>query len=294
MSAELATQFSQYLWLEHGLSDNTRQAYQSDLKHFFIWLKDKSAVSSVDQAKLESYLQVLYHQKLTARSIARNLSTLKRFYQWLLLENHIQIDPTLNIVGPKLGQPLPKSLSEADVVALLDAPDVSTDLGLRDRAMLEMLYASGLRISELINLQLNQVNLRQGVVQVVGKGDKARLVPIGETAMNWFERYCDQARVGLLKNKVSDWVFVSQQSKPMTRQTFWYRIKNYALQAGVSTAISPHTLRHAFATHLLNHGADLRVVQMLLGHSDVSTTTIYTHVAKARLQQLHREHHPRG
>ena len=292
----LIQQFSQYLWLEHGLSDNTRSAYQTDLKQCGLWLGDKKTtiLLSANREKLEAYFQHLYQEKFTARSIARILSALRRFYQWLLLERHIKVDPTLNIVSPKLGRPLPKTLSELDVEALLEAPDLTTALGLRDRAMLEFLYAAGLRISELINLQLTQVNLKQGVVQVTGKGDKMRLVPIGENASDWFERYCLDARPELLKGRASDYVFLSQQAKAMTRQTFWHRIKQYAIEANVNPAISPHTLRHAFATHLLNHGADLRVVQMLLGHSDVSTTTIYTHIAQARLQKLHQEHHPRG
>lgn len=288
-------QFSQFLWLEHGLSDNTRSAYTTDLKQCSAWLANKKIdLVQVKRDQLEGYLQYLYQQKFTARSIARILSALRRFYQWLLLEKHIQQDPTLNIVSPKLGRPLPKSLSENDTEALLAAPDITTALGMRDRAMLELLYAAGLRISELINVQMNQVNLKQGVVQVTGKGDKMRLVPIGENAADWFERYCLEARSELLKGRPSDFVFISQQAKPMTRQTFWHRIKQYAIEAGVKSNISPHTLRHAFATHLLNHGADLRIVQMLLGHSDVSTTTIYTHIAQARLQKLHQEHHPRG
>ena len=288
-------QFSQYLWLEHGLSDNTRDAYTTDLKKFSQWLVTQhKALTTVTRDDIQSYLQCRYQQGTQARSAARILSTLRRFYQWLLLEKQIATDPTLNIDSPKLGSPLPKSLNEADVERLLAAPDLSTTLGMRDRAMLEVLYATGLRVSELIHLTMDNINLRQGVVRVMGKGSKERLVPMGESAVEWIEQYCADARILLLKGQASDFLFISQHSKPMTRQTFWHRIKHYALDAGISQDLSPHTLRHAFATHLLNHGADLRIVQMLLGHSDVSTTTIYTHVAKARLQALHKKHHPRG
>lgn len=291
----MINEFSQYLWLEHGLSDNTRASYAADLKQFSAWLdKQHKSITHVNRDDIQRYLQYRYQHGSQARSAARMLSTLRRFYQWLLLEKHIQTDPTLNIDSPKIGRPLPKTLSEADVEKLLGAPDTRTALGMRDRTMLEVLYACGLRISELVNLTMENVNLRQGVIRVMGKGSKERLVPMGESAVEWLEKYSHDARVELLKEQASDFVFISQQARPMTRQTFWYRIKQYALEAGISTALSPHTVRHAFATHLLNHGADLRVVQMLLGHSDVSTTTIYTHVAKARLQALHKAHHPRS
>lgn len=287
--------FSQYIWLEHGLSDNTRQAYTSDLKLFEQWLQRRPvSLLAVKRSDIEAYLQHCYQQGKQARSTARILSTLRRFYQWLLLEHKINEDPTLNIDSPKLGRALPKSLSEIDVEKLLDAPDLSTARGIRDRTMLELLYAAGLRVSELITLRMDQVNLNQGVVRVTGKGSKTRLVPIGEAAVEWLQRYIDDARIDLSKGNPSDVLFLSQQAQQMTRQTFWHRIKGYATQVGIHSSLSPHTLRHAFATHLLNHGADLRVVQMLLGHSDISTTTIYTHVAKARLQEIHRQHHPRG
>ncbi|MGH8435498.1 MAG: site-specific tyrosine recombinase XerD, partial [Pseudomonas sp.] len=229
-----------------------------------------------------------------ARSTARFLSGLRGFYRFLLRENLIATDPTLRVEMPQLGRPLPKSLSEADVEALLAAPDWGEPIGLRDRAMLEVLYACGLRVTELISLTLEQVNLRQGVLRVFGKGSKERLVPLGEEAIVWIERYVREARPFLLDGKPSDVLFPSQRGEQMTRQAFWYRIKHQAKVAGISKSLSPHTLRHAFATHLLNHGADLRVVQMLLGHSDLSTTQIYTHIARARLQELHAQHHPRG
>ena len=229
-----------------------------------------------------------------ARSTARFLSGLRGFYRFLLREGLIEQDPTLQVELPQLGRPLPKSLSETDVEALLAAPDIGEPIGLRDRAMLEVLYACGLRVTELISLTLEQVNLRQGVLRVFGKGSKERLVPLGEEAMVWVARYVRDSRPLLLDGKPSDVLFPSLRGEQMTRQTFWYRIKHQARVAGISKSLSPHTLRHAFATHLLNHGANLRVVQMLLGHSELSTTQIYTHEARARLQALHAAHHPRG
>ncbi|HBW07642.1 MAG TPA: site-specific tyrosine recombinase XerD, partial [Pseudomonas sp.] len=229
-----------------------------------------------------------------ARSTARFLSGLRGFYRYLLREGEIAVDPTLRVDLPRLGRPLPKALSEADVEALLTAPDIGEPLGLRDRAMLEVLYACGLRVTELISLTLEQVSMRQGVVRTFGKGNKERLVPLGDEALHWLERYQRDGRELLLSGKASDVLFPSQRGGQMTRQTFWHRIKLHAKVAGVAASISPHTLRHAFATHLLNHGADLRTVQMLLGHSDLSTTQIYTHIARARLQELHAAHHPRG
>jgi integrase/recombinase XerD len=229
-----------------------------------------------------------------ARSTARFLSGLRGFYRYLLREGEISLDPTLRVDLPRLGRPLPKALSEADVEALLAAPDTGDPLGLRDRAMLEVLYACGLRVTELISLTLEQVSMRQGVLRTFGKGNKERLVPLGEEALHWLQRYQRDARDQLLAGRPSDVLFPSQRGEQMTRQTFWHRIKLHARGAGIATGISPHTLRHAFATHLLNHGADLRTVQMLLGHSDLSTTQIYTHIARARLQELHATHHPRG
>lgn len=282
--------------MEHGLSENTLQAYCSDLNGFSSWLAENSAVTleQVQREHVHSYLAKRVKQNSSPRSTARLLSSLKRFYRWLLREKRLMHDPTALIEAPRTGRPLPKSLSEQEVEALLDAADVETPLGLRDRAMLEVLYASGLRVSELIGLKLNQTNLKQGVIRVRGKGNKERLVPLGEEAIRWLESYLQYARIQLLNDEVSEYLFITQRHKPMSRQAFWYMVKRYALQAGITQDISPHTLRHAFATHLLNHGADLRVVQMLLGHSDLSTTQIYTHVARARLQQLHEQHHPRG
>ena len=232
---------------------------------------------------------------LTARSTARTLSSVRSFYRYLLRENKVVIDPTLQIDNPKMGRKLPDTLSEQEVEQLLEAPDVETPLGLRDRTMLEFLYAAGLRVSELVNLKITEINLRQGVLRVTGKGSKERLVPIGEEALRWLNGFVKDSRPSLLKGvTASDVVFPSNRGGCMTRQAFWYRVKLHAQTAGIRTHLSPHTLRHAFATHLLNHGADLRVVQLLLGHSDLSTTQIYTHVAKHRLKSLHKQHHPRG
>ena len=283
------------MWLEHGLSENTLSSYRHDLQHFQQWLSSNDLTLPVAQRQtLQDYLAYRHQKQFKPRSTARFLSCARRYYRWLLQNEQRADDPTLNIDNPKLGRPLPKVLSEADVDALLAAPDMTTALGIRDRAMLELLYAAGLRITELVSLEMTEVNFNQGVVRVTGKGDKERLVPIGEHALEHLATYVDQARPELLKGKTTAVVFVSQQAKAMTRQTFWHRIKRYAIEAGINKALSPHALRHAFATHLLNHGADLRVVQLLLGHSDVATTTIYTHVAQARLQALHKAHHPRG
>ncbi|MEA9977719.1 site-specific tyrosine recombinase XerD, partial [Pseudomonas sp. RTS4] len=281
----LIDRFLDTLWLEKGLSDNTRDAYRSDLALFNGWLQEHGI--ELDQAGRELILDHLawrLEKAYKPRSTARFLSGVRGFYRYLLREKMIQIDPTLRIDMPQLGRPLPKSMSEADVEALLAAPDQSEAIGQRDRAMLEVLYACGLRVTELIGLTLEQVNLRQGVVRVMGKGSKERLVPMGEEAIIWIERYLRDARSELLNGRPSDVLFPSLRGEQMTRQTFWHRIKQHAMVAGISNSLSPHTLRHAFATHLLNHGADLRVVQMLLGHSDLSTTQIYTHVARARLQ----------
>ncbi|MCJ0974914.1 site-specific tyrosine recombinase XerD [Pseudomonas sp. PS1] len=291
----LIDRFLDALWLEKGLAENTRQAYRSDLALFNGWL-DERGVRLADAGRdvILDHLAWRLHNAYKARSTARLLSGLRGFYRFLVREGLVAIDPTLQVDLPRLGRPLPKAMSEADVEALLAAPDLGDPLGLRDRAMLEVLYACGLRITELISLTLEQVNLRQGVLRTFGKGSKERLVPLGEEANHWLERYLRDARRELLGAKIGDVVFPSQRGDQMTRQTFWYRIKLHAKAAGVTASISPHTLRHAFATHLLNHGADLRTVQMLLGHSDLSTTQIYTHVARARLQALHAQHHPRG
>ncbi|MGD8546391.1 MAG: site-specific tyrosine recombinase XerD [Thiohalophilus sp.] len=293
---DLIEQFLDALWMERGLSENTLAAYRSDLSQFGHWLKEQGSESlrCVRREQIQDYLAYRLEAKRSPRSTARMLSSLRRFYAWLRREQSISEDPTALIEAPKLGRPLPRSLSESEVEALLKAPAVETDKGLRDRCMLELLYAAGLRVSELVNLQMGQVNLQQGVVRITGKGQKERLVPLGEEALGWLHRYLQTARPDMLRGKVSDAVFVSNRRQPMTRQTFWHLIKNYARQAGITRPLSPHTLRHAFATHLLNHGADLRVVQMLLGHSDLSTTQIYTHIARARLQEMHAQHHPRG
>ncbi|CAI3789597.1 Tyrosine recombinase XerD [Pseudomonas sp. MM227] len=291
----LIDQFLDALWLEKGLSENSRNSYRSDLALFNGWLHERGiALEAAGRDVLLDHLAWRVEQGYKARSTARLLSGARGFYRYLLREKLIGADPTLQIDMPQLGKPLPKSLSEADVEALLQAPDLSEPIGQRDRAMLEVLYACGLRVTELISLTLDQVNLRQGVLRVVGKGNKERLVPMGEEAVVWVERYLRDGRHELLGGRPSDVVFPSQRGEQMTRQTFWHRIKHQAQVAGIAKSLSPHTLRHAFATHLLNHGADLRVVQMLLGHSDLSTTQIYTHVARARLQELHARHHPRG
>ena len=291
----LIDRFLDALWLEKGLSDNTRDSYRSDLALFNGWLQERNVdLISAGREVILDHLAWRVENAYKPRSTARFLSGARGFYRYLLREKLSSVDPTLQIDMPQLGKPLPKSLSEADVEALLAAPDLSEPIGERDRAMLEVLYACGLRVTELISLTLEQVNLRQGVLRVMGKGSKERLVPMGEESIVWVERYLRGARDELLGGKPSDVLFPSTRGDQMTRQTFWHRIKHQATVAGIGKSLSPHTLRHAFATHLLNHGADLRVVQMLLGHSDLSTTQIYTHVARARLQELHARHHPRG
>jgi integrase/recombinase XerD len=294
----LIDEFCDALWLEDGLSRNTLDAYRRDLAQFAQWLTRQRGkeLPAADHGDVQAYLAHQFRKKIRASSAARLLSSLKRIYRWLLRQNRIKIDPTLNIDTPKLPRNLPKSLTEADVDSLLAAPDVKTPRGERDKAMLEVLYASGLRVSELVSLKLPQVSQDMGVVRVMGKGSKERLVPLGEEALARVKRYVAVARPALLAGKGSDDLFVTARGAAMTRQSFWHIIKRYASQAGlkVSPSISPHVLRHAFATHLLNHGADLRVVQLLLGHSDISTTQIYTHVARERLKQLHATHHPRG
>lgn len=283
------------IWMEKGLSDNTQESYRRDLSQFAAWLNHQGQqLLGVDAVLIQSYLDSRLQQKLSSRTSARFLSCVRGFYRYLLRENRISENPVALVDNPKLSRPLPKSLSETDVEALLAAPDLSDPLGLRDRTMLEVLYACGLRVSELVALTMPQINLRQNVVRVMGKGSKERLVPMGEVAAAWLERYLREARPVLLNNMPDEVVFPSSRAQPMTRQTFWYRIKHWAMVAGIKKELSPHTLRHAFATHLLNHGADLRVVQLLLGHSDLSTTQIYTHVAKLRMKQQHAQHHPRG
>lgn len=283
------------LWMESGLSRHTLAAYRADLVGLARWLAARgSSLLAARRDLLLGYLAQRLQGGAKPRSTARLLSTLRRFYRYQVREGRLQEDPTAQIDSPKLGRPLPGALSEAEVEALLAAPAPDDPLGLRDRAMLELLYATGLRVSELVGLTMDQLNLRQGVVRVIGKGSKERLVPLGEEAGDWLDRYLAEARPALLKGRAAALLFVTQRGEGMTRQAFWYRIKHYARLAGITRELSPHTLRHSFATHLLNHGADLRVVQLLLGHSDLSTTQIYTHVARQRLQELHAKHHPRG
>ena len=286
--------FIDSVWLEDGLSALTLAAYRRDLNALALWLHTQNtSLSSAVEANLQAYF-AHRHMDTKATSANRRMTVFRRFYRWALRDNRLLVDPTLKLLSAKQPQRLPKSLSEAQVEALLNAPDTDTALGLRDRAMLELLYASGLRVSELVNLPLLSLNMREGVLRITGKGDKERLVPFGEEAGDWLQRYLDTARNELLAKKNSPAVFVTQRGVAMSRVMFWMLIKKYALLADIHVPLSPHTLRHAFATHLLNHGADLRAVQMLLGHADISTTTIYTHVARERLKQLHAQHHPRG
>ncbi|MCK5831400.1 MAG: site-specific tyrosine recombinase XerD [Methylococcales bacterium] len=292
-SVEQIDLFLDSLWVEAGLSENTLAAYGSDLKIFEKWL-NKKVVVDVEESDIASFLANRYKQGVGSRSSARILSSLRRFYGYLYRENIIERDPTVLIEAPRIGRFLPESLSEIDVELLLEAPEITDILGCRDKVMLELLYATGLRVSELISLKFDQVNFRQGFVRVVGKGKKERLVPVGEEAIEWLEQYMREARVDILANRQCDYLFVTKRGAEMTRQAFWHIIKRYAKKAGIKKSLSPHTLRHAFATHLLNHGADLRVVQLLLGHSDLSTTQIYTHIAQERLKSLHSEYHPRG
>ncbi len=295
-SRQIIDGFCDALWLEDGLARNTLDSYRRDLQQFAGWLekRDGRDLLAADQALIQDYLAHKFRSKARASTAARLLSTLKRFYRHALRQNTIKADPTLRIDTPKLPRPLPKTLTETDVEGLLAAPALDQPLGLRDRAMLEVLYASGLRVSELVTLKVPQVSRDMSVVRVMGKGSKERLVPLGEEALSWLERYLKEARPALLGERISDALFVTTRAAVMTRQAFWHLLKRYALQAGLHKPISPHTLRHAFATHLLNHGADLRVVQLLLGHADISTTQIYTHVAQERMKQLHAKHHPRG
>ncbi|MGS2722458.1 site-specific tyrosine recombinase XerD [Porticoccus sp. GXU_MW_L64] len=289
---QLIDRYLDAVWMERGLSEHSLAAYRRDLMQFAAWLQ--SPLLHAQRGQLEGYLAHRQQQGLSVRSMARMLSCLRGFYRYQVRENHLQQDPTNNIDNPRLGRSLPKTLTEEDVERLLNAPDLDQAIGLRDRTMLEVLYACGLRVSELVSLTIPQVNLRQGVVRVFGKGSKERLVPLGIEAQDWLERYLRHGRSDLLNGRQSDVLFPSTRGQQMTRQTFWHRIKQCATTAGISKPLSPHTLRHAFASHLLNHGADLRVVQLLLGHSDLSTTQIYTHIANARMQELHARHHPRG
>ena len=291
---KLISQFLDQLWLDKGVSEHTLSAYGTDLKQFAAFAAAQGAgLLGADSQLLNRYLAQRVDKQYSPRSTSRALSSLRRFYAYLHQGGKIAGNPLSQLLNPKIGRSLPKSLSEQDVDALLNAPDLNDLIQFRDKAMLELLYASGLRVSELVGLSMQQLNLQHGLVRVTGKGEKERLVPMGEEAAHWLLRYLREARVQLLGGQMLDVVFPSLRAQQMTRQTFWHRIKFYAKVAHIQAELSPHTLRHAFATHLLNHGADLRVVQMLLGHSDLSTTQIYTHVAQARLQSLHQLHHPR-
>jgi len=288
-------EFIDRIWLEEGLARNTLDSYRQDLAQFAVWLEKDVAkdLLQVEPFDIQRYLAFKFPVS-KPRSISRLIASLRRLYRFALRENKITQDPSIQIESPKLPRSLPKSLSEEDVESLLRAPNLDDSIGLRDRAMLELLYASGLRVSELVGVKVTEVSLSEGVVRVTGKGSKTRLVPMGEVAIDWLTLYLKEARPAILEKRLSDSMFVTQRGAAMTRQAFWYLIKRYALLAGIQKPMAPHGLRHAFATHLLNHGADLRVVQMLLGHSDISTTQIYTHVARERLKQLHTAHHPRG
>lgn len=290
---DLIDQFIDALWLEFGLSRNTLSAYRSDITRLARFINPDSLLE-VQQADVQKYLATLLVQNIKSSSSARILSTLRRFYRYQIRENRITSDPCAHVMSPRRGRPLPTSISENQVEQLLQSFDVQTKLGLRNRAMLEVLYATGLRVSELVNLKMFEVNLEVGVVCIIGKGNKERLVPLGEQAIDWVSKYLDRTRSSLLGGRHSDAVFITARGAAMTRQAFWYLIKRHAAVAGIAQTLSPHTLRHAFATHLINHGADLRSVQMLLGHADLSTTQIYTHIARERLQAMHAKHHPRG
>lgn len=294
---QLIEGFVDHLWMENGLSKNTLSAYRNDLAGFSLWLSHiNSDLKRTSVEQIQQYLSFCFQLQQKNRSIARMLSTLRRFFRYLLRENIIHQDPVQLIQSPKSACLLPVLLNEQQIDALLEAPDIHDDLGLRDRAMLELMYATGLRVSELISLELSQLSLDPGVIRVIGKGNKERMVPVGEIALEWLDDYLSSARANLLHQQaITNAIFVTRRGAAMTRQAFWYRIKRYAFIAEIRPEqLSPHTLRHAFATHLLNHGADLRVVQMLLGHSDISTTQIYTHVADQRLRGLYHQHHPRG
>ncbi len=288
-------EFCDTLWLEDGLARNTLDAYRRDLRLFAEWLQNMrgKTLFAAQADDIHAYFAAR-HADTKASSANRRLAVLKRFYQLALRQNRIHVDPCLRLKNAKQPPRHPKTLSEAQVEALLAAPDVNTALGLRDRTMLELMYASGLRVSELVLLKSVEVGMNEGVLRITGKGGKTRLVPFGEEARAWIERYLKEARAAILNGQIDDALFVTARGGPMTRQMFWTLIKKHAHTAGIHAPLSPHTLRHAFATHLLNHGADLRVVQLLLGHADISTTQIYTHVARERLKTLHAQHHPRG
>jgi integrase/recombinase XerD len=294
-SQSLIDSFCDTLWLEDGLSKNTLEAYRRDLSLFAAWLEAEAGkpLDAAGADDLNAYFAAR-HPESRATSANRRLAVLRRYYQMALRQNRVSVDPCLRMRSARQPSRFPKVLSEAQVEALLAAPDVNTPLGLRDRTMLELMYASGLRVSELVLLKSMEVGMNEGVLRITGKGSKTRLVPFGEEARAWIERYLKEARAAILNGQMDDALFVTARGGPMTRQMFWTLIKKHALKADINAPLSPHTLRHAFATHLLNHGADLRVVQLLLGHADISTTQIYTHVARERLKKLHAQHHPRG
>ncbi|MEO8103612.1 MAG: site-specific tyrosine recombinase XerD [Betaproteobacteria bacterium] len=296
VALELIDDFCDQLWLQDGLAPTSLASYRQDLKQWTTWLDSAGkTLHQAARADVEAYIGAQFGQKAKVSSINRRLSTLRRFYQLQVQQGALREDPCLRVKAPRMPRRLPKNLSEAQVESLLAAPDCNTVLGLRDRTMLETLYATGLRVSELVGLKLGQVSLDMGVVRVMGKGSKERLVPLGEEALTWIARYLREGRPALAGQGGSDAMFLTHRRGPPTRQTFWHALKRHALRAGIDPAtLSPHTLRHAFATHLLNHGADLRVVQLLLGHADITTTQIYTHVARERLKRLHAVHHPRG
>ena len=288
--------FLDSLWSQKGLAELTLSAYRQDLLQFSRWLARRGQkLCAADQRSIQQFLAERFANGSSARSNARLLSTLKQYYRHLIRAGERQDNPTALISAPRINRSLPQSLGEADIEKLLEAPDLDSNYGLRDRCMLELMYSSGLRVSELVGLHLNQVNTNLGLVRLIGKGNKERVIPVGEEALHWLERYMKQARPGLQASRsINDALFLSSRGSAITRQAFWQNIKKHLLKAGVKTVFSPHSLRHAFATHLLNHGADLRTVQMLLGHSSLSTTQIYTHIAQSRLQSIHAQHHPRG
>jgi len=297
-NAQLLDEFCDAIWLEDGLSKNTIESYRRDIRLFGDWLSQASdrSLSAALEEDITGYFarRGSMQSAFRASTQSRLLSSLKRFYRYSLHKGKVDVDPTIRLDAPRQTRRLPKTLSETEVEALLMAPDTESSAGLRDRGMLELIYACGLRVSELVGVKLTHVDLNAGVVRVLGKGSKERLVPLGEEAIGWLDRYQRIARTEILAGRTSDHLFITSRGEGMTRQAFWYLLKRYALMAIPGKSLSPHTLRHAFATHLLNHGADLRVLQLLLGHSDISTTQIYTHVAKERLKSLHAKHHPRG
>jgi integrase/recombinase XerD len=295
LSEQLVDRFLDAIWMERGLSPNTLGAYRADLMTLGRGLSESNkSIDKANKADLLAFLAKRVEDGAKPRSTARQLSSFRRFFRYIMREGLRDSDPTADIEMPRIGRSLPKSLTEDEVDALLHAPNTDEPLGHRDRAMLELLYATGLRVSELINLRQSQVNFNQGVLRIVGKGDRERLIPLGEEALRWLRDFIDGPRMEILLERQTDCLFPTRRGDRMTRQAFWHIIKRYAEKAGIEKKLSPHSLRHAFATHLLNHGADLRVVQLLLGHSDLSTTQIYTHVARERLKDLHAEHHPRG